>query len=538
MRRREECFRSAPRPEGRIRAAAGLLFGGRARFRPVPKACFRIRGDGLSYKVLHGTLRAIRVIEGARSEELRGGSTEPAGDWRGRGGHRLGWKETGRTEDPVDRTKEGAMRWKRHNAVVNRREFLKVAGKYTATAVGVMGMPGVVLGGNKEWFTVEPKESDAGALHYKSWAGYNSQNVKGPFEKEYGVPVTVSLFTDNPSAFNEIKGGKYKFYDLASFDMAWVPRLAENDFIEKLDLETWKPLAWDHYIPQFALGEYEYAQLNDQWQFDANGDLYGLPQRFGIVAAYANTNRVPRDVWGESFDWIWNPGTEYNIGLLDRMFWTIQLVMYWCNIDPFAPHTDADLEKVREETIKLFENAKALYSDMPMINTALLHEEVDVCFEGDNFVNGPLRQMGRTEFQTIVPKRANPNYPEYPEAPNNAGGSNWVETSMIIKNPDLHPAAYDFLRYMQEPETNYELSWPDKGSACLVPHKYAWDKWNKEQRIVLEADYMQNLMTRCRWYAGVPDLEKFNPIWEEAKMHIGKKHKEARRWKWTGAALA
>jgi len=416
------------------------------------------------------------------------------------------------------------------NERVSRRDFFKRAGRVGATlGAASSGLVGTRLFAQEmEWNIPDEAEAAAGPLHFKTWSGYNAGNVTGPFEKQWEVPVKISLFTSNPEAYNEIKGGKYKFYDLAAFDMAWVPRLAKEGLIRKLDLDAWKALAWDHYIDQFQLGTYKFAQLNEDWQFDAEGDLYGLPQRFGVVSAYANTARVSEDVWGESYDWIWNPGRDYNIGLLDRMFWTIQLIMYWSNIDPFKPHSDDELETVREETIKLFQNAKALYSNAPQVNTALLHQEIDVCFEGDNFINGPLRQAGYLDFQTIAPKRANPKYAPYPENPNNAGGTTWVETTMVIDNPELHPAAYDYMAYMQKPRTAYELSWPDKGPAVLVPHKYAWDHWDRTQREVLEADTMQTFIERSRWYEGIPDLDKFNAIWEEAKQHIGEKHKEAR----------
>lgn len=413
---------------------------------------------------------------------------------------------------------------------LSRRSFLarnaSLLGLSATAGAGLLSIPGTAAGSD-EWLTPEPEEAQAGALNFKTWSGYDAGNVTGPFTEKWDVPVDISLFTDNPEAFNEIKGGKRDFYDLASFDMAWVPRLAQAGLIRKLDLDTWKPLAWDHYIDQFRLENYKFAQLNDNMQFDADGDLYGLPQRFGVVAAYANTERVPEDVWSASYDWVWNPGKDYNIGLLDRMFWTIQLIMFWCNIDPYKEHTEEELGIVREETIKLFQNAKAMFSNAPQVNQALLHEEIDVCFEGDNFINGPLRQDGHLKFRTIVPARANPDYPEFPEAPNNAGGTTWVETMVVVDNPDLHPAAYDFLVYMQKPDTAYELSWPDKGPAVLVPHKAAWDKWDADQREILEADYMQSMIDHSRWYEGVPDLDKFNAIWEEAKQHIGEKHAEA-----------
>jgi len=423
---------------------------------------------------------------------------------------------------------------------VTRRSFLarnaSLLSVSAAAGSGLLSIPAFAADSD-EWMTAEAAEGQAGPLNFKTWSGYDAGNVTNPFAEQWGVPVDISLFTDNPEAFNEIKGGKKDFYDLASFDMAWVPRLAEAGLIRKLDLETWKPLAWDHYIDVFRLENYKFAQLNNQMQFDANGDLYGLPQRFGVVAAYANTDRVSEDVWSASYDWVWNPGKDYNIGLLDRMFWTIQLIMMWCNIDPYKVHTDEEIGTVREETIKLFQNAKALFSNAPQVNQALLHEEIDVCFEGDNFINGPLRQDGHLQFQTIVPARANPAYPAFPEGYNNGGGTTWVETMVVVDNEDLHPAAYDYLAYMQKPEVAYELSWPDKGPAVLVPHKAAWDKWDAEQREILEADYMQSLIERSRWYEGVPDLDKFNDIWEEAKQHIGEKHAEARVFP-TGGSVA
>lgn len=422
---------------------------------------------------------------------------------------------------------------------LSRRNFLRGAGRFgTGLALGAAAAPLSMAAAQDpaEWLKPDKNEAAAGTLHFLAWSGYDASNVTGPFTKKWHVPIDVSTITSDPAAFNQLKGGKNAFYDLTSFDMAWVPKLAKAGLVKKLELDNWRGLAWEHYIDQFQLGNYKFAQLDSQWQFDANGELYGLPQRFGVVAAYANTKRVPKDVWGASYDWVWNPGKDFNIGLLDRMFWTIQLIMYWANINPFKEHSDDEIQTVREETIKLFQHAKALYSHAPEVNTALLHEEIDVCFEGDNFINGPLRQAGYLQFQTVTPERANSKYPKYPDDPNNAGGTTWVEEEMVINNPNLHPAAYDYLAYMQEPETSFQLSWPDKGPAVLVPHKYAWDHWNKHQREVLEADYMQKLMDRCRWYEGIPDLDKFNDIWEEAKQHIGEKHQEARRYVKAGYA--
>lgn len=421
---------------------------------------------------------------------------------------------------------------------MSRRDFLGTTGRVGAAAAAATAglVPLSAAAYPKEWLRPDKAEAAAGTLHFLAWSGYDAGNVTDPFTKKWHVPIDVDTITSDPAAFNQLKGGKSAFYDLTSFDMAWVPKLAKAGLVKKLDLDNWRPLAWDHYIEQFQLENYKFAQLDENWQFDTNGTLYGLPQRFGVVAAYANTKRVPEDVWSESYDWVWNPGKEYNIGLLDRMFWTIQLVMYWCNIDPFKEHTDEEVGTVREATIDLFQNAKALFSHAPEVNTALLHEEIDVCFEGDNFINGTLRKAGYLQFQTITPKRANSKYPEYTSAPNNAGGTTWVEEEMVIDNPHLHPAAYDYLAYMQSPQTALELSWPDKGPPVLVPHKYAWEKWSQHQRDVLEADYMQKLMDRCRWYAGIPDLEKFDPIWEEAKGHIGEKHKEASRFVQSGYA--
>ncbi len=349
----------------------------------------------------------------------------------------------------------------------------------------------------------EEEKNNQETLAHLTWTGYDAENVQGPFRQKFNAETKIDLFTSNPKAFNRLKSGEWQQFHQATFDMAWIPRLAEADLIRPMDYESWKPYTFDQYIDLFKRENgYKYAFLNeDDYTFDTEGKLYGLPQRFGWASFAVNTDTVAENDY-KSYDAAWSG--DYNVGVYDLMFWGIQIIMLREGIDPFKEHTEEEVEQVRQATFDLFDNATTLLPDFASMNQALKAGEIDIGFISGNWINGTLRRDGNYEFEAVVPDE---------------GSVIWVETTAFVKGeqPDISD---NYMAYMMNGENALKLSWPSSGGTNVVPHKTAWENYNDEQRKVLRVDDVPDIIDRSVFYEGIPDLDKFEPIWREAKTRI------------------
>ncbi len=351
----------------------------------------------------------------------------------------------------------------------------------------------------------EPSEEDetGETINHLTWTGYDASNVQDPFREQFDCQTQLDLFTSNPKAFNRLESGEWQQFHQATFDMAWIPRLAEAELIRPIDYEEWKPYTFDQYIDLFKKENgYKYAFVNeDDYSFDIDGTMYGAPQRFGWASFVVNTDEVPEDAYS-SYDAAWSD--EFEVGVYDLMFWGIQIIMLREGIDPFKEHTEAEVEQVKQATFELFDNAKTLLPDFASMNQAMKSGEIDIGFISGNWINGTLRRGGNMQFEAVVPEE---------------GSVIWVETTAFVKG-DQPTVSDNYLAYMQRGENALKLSWPTSGGTNVVPHQTAWENYNDRQRRVLRVDEVRDIIDRSVFYTGIPDLEKFEPIWRQAKSRI------------------
>jgi spermidine/putrescine transport system substrate-binding protein len=346
-------------------------------------------------------------------------------------------------------------------------------------------------------------EQSGETVNHLTWTGYDASNVQDPFRNNFDCDTQLDLFTSNPKAFNRLNSGEWEQFHQATFDMAWLPDLAEAGLIRPLNYEEWKPYTFDKYTEMFTKeGRYKFAFLNeDDYSFDMDGAMYGVPQRYGWASFVVNKDNVAESDYS-SYDAAWSG--DYNVGIYDLMFWGMQIIMLREGIDPYKEHTDEEIEQVRQATFELFDNAKTLLPDFASMNQAMKSGEIDIGFISGSWINGTLRRGGGLNFEAHVPEE---------------GGVIWVETTCMLKGD--HPSVSDnYLAYMQQGETAKNLMWPTSGGTNVVPHQTAIDELNDRQREVLRVDDIPDIVDRCVFYTGIPDLDKFEPIWREAKTRV------------------
>ncbi len=173
-------------------------------------------------------------------------------------------------------------------------------------------------------------------------------------------------------------------------------------------------------------------------------------------------------------------------------------------IEPYKTHTDEEVEQGRQATFDLFDNAEMLLPDIASLKDALRNNDIDIGFISGSWINGILRRGGNFQYEAKIPEE---------------GGVIWVETTAMLKGD--HPSVSDnYLAYMQHGITAKNLMWPTVGGTNVVPHQSSINRLNRRQRAVLRVDDIPDIVSKSRFYTGMPDLDKFLRIWEEAKSRL------------------
>jgi spermidine/putrescine transport system substrate-binding protein len=353
------------------------------------------------------------------------------------------------------------------------------------------------------------KENEQSLTHL-TWTGYAAENVQQPFRNSFNASTNIELFSALPKAFRRLKAGEWKQYDHTTFDMAWLKQLREAEIIRPIDYESWKPYIWDPLVDAFSIENgYKYGSLNEDNEFDVDGQVFGVPQRWGWNTLNVNADTVDESHWN-TYDVAWM-SDNYDIGVNDyQWFYTMQTIMLREGIEPYKEHTEDEIEQVRQATFDLFDGATTLLSDYASINQALVNNEIDVFFQGSGFLTYGSRSEGATNIISPVPT-------------DKKNGLNqciiWVESTSLVRGS--HASVSDnYLAYMMNGESAYELSWPKTGAPNVVPHQTAWERYSEEQSNILMLDRARKALDNAKFYEGVPDLQKFEPIWREAKTRI------------------
>jgi spermidine/putrescine transport system substrate-binding protein len=350
---------------------------------------------------------------------------------------------------------------------------------------------------------LEPTEAELDAdttVSHLTWAGYDGENVQQPFREQFDADTSLDLFTSDPQAINRLSSGEWEQFDLFTPNNAFVVDAYDEDLLRPIDEEAWRPYTFDNYLDLFKPENgYKFGHINEDGEFDPDGQLYALPQRWGWVSMTVNTDVVPESDWS-SYDVAWSE--DYNVGVSDWFFWIIQTIMLREGIDPFKQHSQDELDQVQQATFDLVDNAVAIYPDIASQNQALQSGEIDVLLMGSNFGQGTLRRDGRMEFKTVIPDE---------------GGIIWVEQNTFLKG-ELSPLADNYVAYLQSPEAALSLSWPEGASSVnVVPQQSVFDEYTDRQKEVLRTEDLPEILDNSVFFDRVPDLDSFQPIWRQAK---------------------
>lgn len=279
------------------------------------------------------------------------------------------------------------------------------------------------------------------------WEGYNSDEVLGPFRDAHpDATVRAESGTSDPDMINKLRAGETSVWDLINVNQPWArDRLYPENLIKPLDKDRFLPY-FDKMLPSFKNPPYELSFADD-------GELIGMPQRYGPFSFVVNTDKISRETAEErGWNLFLDPAMKDRYGVLTYDNWNVMHMCLTAGLNPFEPVEGDNVEKFRQTARTIFGGAKLMTDDLVAMNTALINGEIDAYFTGGTYTASPARYDGATNVRAITPLSG---------PVDGKGGVVWIELTSLVNNPDPSDLAQDFLEFVQTPEISKAVAFTE-----------------------------------------------------------------------------
>ena len=341
-------------------------------------------------------------------------------------------------------------------------------------------------------------------LNILCWEGYNTDDVLGPFRKlNPGATIRAESGTSDPDMINKLRAGEVNVWDLINLNQPWARgQLLPEGLI--------KPLNKDRFMPYFEKMAPEFSAPYPL-SFAENGDLIGMPQRYGPFSFVVNTDKISRAM-AEDQGWklFLDAAMADRYGVLTYDNWNLIHMCITGDLDPFKPLDEAGFETFKGIADQIFAGAKLLTDDLVAMNTALINGEIDAYFTGGTYTASPARLDGLSNVRGITPKSG---------PIDGKGGLVWIELTSLVNNPDPSPLAEDFLEFVQQPEISKAVGFAEGtyNPVAQMGDPDVAELWDADELDSIQWDSLPEEMARSVEYDVVADYDKLIQIYTAAK---------------------
>jgi spermidine/putrescine transport system substrate-binding protein len=390
---------------------------------------------------------------------------------------------------------------------VNRRSFLAAAGLIgggaaLAACTGNSGTSAAPASAAAEATaspeaSVEASAAPSAAASYAiedelwmlNWSGYVDPGNMETFKAEYGIKnFQYDIFANNEELMAKLSGGATG-YDMACPTAEFIPQMAEQGYIQKLDFSR---------IPNFKY--IDPAILSQKW--DPNNE-YHVPKDFGTTGILYRSKIVKEPItsWKEFYDLSVGKYSGKVVivdSLGDVLAMPLKMLGFSINSTDLG-----ELDQAKKLLLDLAPHVLALDSDT--YQDKLASEEAVLCLGW----TGPLLAL------RADPKTADTKYVVPSE-----GTLFWLDTWVMMADAPHPNATYAWFDYVERPaiqaiETKYTgYGTPNTEAVKLLPKEVVDDP-----SIFPPADVMKNLEGAD---PTVTDNADRLAVWTEFKSSIGK----------------
>ena len=341
-------------------------------------------------------------------------------------------------------------------------------------------------------------------LNILCWEGYNSDEVLGPFRKAHpDATVRAESGTSDPDMINKLRAGEVSVWDLINVNQPWAKaQLYPEGLIKPLDKDRFLPY-FDKMLPEFK-GPYDLAFADD-------GELIGMPQRYGPFSFVVNTDKISREM-AEDQGWklFLDPAMKDRYGVLTYDNWNIMHMCLTGDQNPFEPMDEAGIATFQATAESILGGAKLLSDDLVAMNTALINGEIDAYFTGGTYTASPARYDGATNIRGITPNSG---------PVDGKGGVVWIELTSAVANPDPSGLAEDFLEFVQQADISKAVAFAEGtyNPVSQMAESAVFDKFDSEELDAIQWDSLGEEMARSLDYQVVSSYDELNKVYNAVK---------------------
>lgn len=374
--------------------------------------------------------------------------------------------------------------------MITRRQFS--IGAASLAGVSTLSLPGLARADRND------------QMNILCWEGYNSDAVLNPFRTAHpDAKIHAETGTSDPEMINRLRAGGLDVWDLINVNQPWARGpLYQDKLIRPLNKERFLPY-FSKMMPQFA----EPYPLS----FADNGDLLGMPQRYGPFSFVVNTDKISRETAeDQGWDLFLDPEMKGRYGLLTYDNWNLMHLCLAAGLNPFEPVEGADMEKFTDTAKQVIAGAKLLTDDLVTMNTALINGEIDAYFTGGTYTASSARYDGATFVRAITPSRG---------PVDGKGGVVWIELTSAVNNPDPSVLAEDFLEFVQQPEISKNVAFAEGtyNPVAQMGNPDVMALFDDEMLDAIQYDTLDEETARCLQYDVIPSYDALLEVYVRAR---------------------
>ncbi|MCW6109324.1 extracellular solute-binding protein [Clostridium sporogenes] len=278
-------------------------------------------------------------------------------------------------------------------------------------------------------------------LNIFNWSEFLPQSVIEQFEKEYNVKVNYSTFSSNEEMLAKLMGGNVPYDLVVTSDYA-IEIMTKQKLVQPIDKNN---------VPNLANIDKNVLDL----AFDPK-NTYSLPYMWGGNNIVIDKTKITKKI--TSFDDLWDSQFKNSMVILDdpRVMIGLALQKNGYSINSKNPK---ELQKAKEDLIKLMPNVKAFDSESP--KTLLINGEASIGYVWGT--EAYLAKLENPNLEVVLTKEG--VIPQY-------------DNFVIPKKAKNKKLAEEFINFIYKPEISAQVS---EEFPYANPNKAAYPLMDKDK---------------------------------------------------------
>ncbi|WP_061320231.1 extracellular solute-binding protein [Clostridium botulinum] len=319
----------------------------------------------------------------------------------------------------------------RRNMLKNKK--VKKALSFIVILLMVTGMGFTIFGNTAK--------TEKQVLNIFNWSEFLPQSVIEQFEKEYNVKVNYSTFSSNEEMLAKLMGGNVPYDLVVTSDYA-IEIMTKQKLVQPIDKNN---------VPNLANIDENVLDL----AFDPK-NTYSLPYMWGGNNIVIDKTKITKKI--TSFDNLWDSEFKNSMVILDdpRVMIGLALQKNGYSINSKNPK---ELQKAKEDLIKLMPNVKAFDSESP--KTLLINGEASIGYVWGT--EAYLAKLENPNLEVVLTKEG--VIPQY-------------DNFVIPKKAKNKKLAEEFINFIYKPEISAQVS---EEFPYANPNKAAYPLMDKDK---------------------------------------------------------